>query len=59
MVLTALSLGQLGAPLFQEVLLAKAGTAIQEGSPEGGAMFSDFTAVCQQLSTNSGPCGKY
>ena len=44
-------------PPFQEVLPAKARAAGQEASPKGGARLSD-TAVCQQLSTGSGPCWK-
>lgn len=46
-----------GSLLFREVLPARAGTTGQEGSPEGGAQFSDIAAVCQQLRTNSGHVG--
>lgn len=44
--------GALGAPLCSRATL-------QEGSPGGGAWFSDLMAVCQQLSTNSGPGWNY
>lgn len=44
-----------GSPLFHEVLPAEARAAGQEGSPEGGAQFSDTVATCQQSSSNSGP----
>lgn len=44
--------GALGAPLCSRA-------TVQEGSPEGGACFSDLMAVCQHLSANSGPCWNY
>lgn len=44
--------GALGAPLCSRATM-------QEGSPGCGAWFSDLMAVCQQLSTNSGPGWNY